>query len=374
MKSFLRCPLIVLVTVYLSSVVWAQRHEATRTDSSESWTATTQISAPNTNTNPSYMTESHIKSGHRTLDRQSVEVFGPESRYQAYLDTETETVQESPTTSHSIVRTYRTDANGQKALVRVTDEKTQSSASGEVNVVRTTSDRDLNGNLQIVQYEITETQNISPDLQETKTTVYVPNADSNTAFQTDELQERGVHGSVIPRNTTTLPDNNGAWQVWEVRESTVKGDDRDRTSEDRVWRRDSDRKLSPFSRTIAKETEVDGAKSSTVETYSLDLVGLARDGKLHLSERSTTVQKAYPGGTTTKQEVQQPDPADPNAGLKVMKKTTEIAASGASGTQETKTDEARNMDGGFTIVSVARRKSNQVRATQGQFEGAEKPK
>jgi hypothetical protein len=57
-----------------------------------------------------------------------------------------------------------------------------------------------------------------------------------------------------------------------------------------------------------------------------------------------------------------------------MKKTTEIAASGASGTQETKTDEARNVDGGFTIVSVAKRKSNQVRATQGQLEGAEKPK
>ncbi len=374
MKGFLRCPSIILVTVYLSSVVWAQRHEAPPTNTSGSWTATTQISAPNTNTNPSYMTERHIKSGHRTLDRQSVEVFGPESRYQAYLDTETETVQESPTTSHSIVRTYRTDANGQKTLVRVTDEKTQSSASGEVNVVRTTSDRDLNGNLQTVQYEITETKNTSPNSQETKTTVYVPNAGSNLALQTDELQERGAHGSVVPKKTSILPDSNEGWQVWEIRESTIKGDDSNRTSENRVSRRDPDGRLSPFSRIIAKETEVDGGKSSTVETYSLDLPGLARDGKLHLSERSTTIQKADPGGRTTEQEVEQPDSGDPNAGLKVMKKTTEIVASGASGTQETKTIEARNTNGGFTVASVAKRKSNQVRATQGQIERAEKPK
>jgi hypothetical protein len=104
--------------------VWGQRHGAPPTNTNDSWTATTQISAPNTN--PSRITETHIGFGDGSLDRQSAEVLGTEGRYQSYLDTETETVQESPTTSHSIARTYRTDANGQKTLVRVTDEKTQS--------------------------------------------------------------------------------------------------------------------------------------------------------------------------------------------------------------------------------------------------------
>lgn len=369
LRSF-QCPSIILITVYLSSVVCAQMQGAPRIITDQSWTATTLISAPNTNANPSHLTESHIKSGHRTLHRQSVEVFGPESRYQHTLDTETETVQESPTTSHSIVRTYRTDANGQTALVQVTDEKTQSSPSGEVNVVRTVLDRDLNGNLQIVQYEVTETTNISPNSRETKTTAYVPVATGYLAPQTNDVQQSSADGAIV-RKKTPFPDG---WQVWEVRQSTSKEDGRHQTSEDCVSRRDSYGRLSPFSRTITKETDVDGRKVTTVETYSLDLVGLARDGKLHLSERSTTIQKTDPGSRRTEQEVEQLDPGDPNSGLKVMKKTTEIVVSGASGTQETKAIETRNTNGAFTVVSVAKRKANQVPATEAQIEDAEKSK
>jgi hypothetical protein len=365
-----KCPLIILITVYLNSGLCAQMHGAPTINTNESWTATTLIAPSNTNANPSHMAESHIKSGDRTLDRQSVAVFGPESRYQDYLDTETETVEESPTTSHSIVRTYRTDANGQKILVRVTDEKTQSSASGEVNVLRTVSDRDLNGNFQIVQYDITETTNIGPNSRETKTTMYVPVATGNLAPQTNELQHSSAD-SAVARKKTPLPDG---WQVWEVRESTTKEDGSHQTSEDRVSRHDSDGRLSPFSRTIAKETDVDGRKVTTVETYSLDLAGLARDGKLHLNERSTTIQKTDTASRRTEQEVEQLDPGDPSSGLKVMKKTTEIVVSGASGTQETKTIEARDTNGGFTVVSVAKRKSNRVPATQRQIERPDKPK
>lgn len=360
-----QCPSIILIIVYLSSAVLAQMHGAPPNNTNDSWTATTLISAPNTNSNQSHMTESHLKFGDRSLDRQSLEVFGPESRYQTYLDTETETVEESPAILHSIVRTYRTDVNGQKTLVRVTDEKTQSSDSGEVNVVRTVSDRDVNGNLQIVQYEVTETTNISLNSRETKTTVYVPLPSGGVAPQTNELQQTSADGAVL-RKKTPIPDG---WQVGEVRESATKEDGSRRTSEDRVSRRDSDGRLSPFSRRIAKETDLDGRKETTVETYSLDLPGLARDGKLHLSERSTTIQKI----DETEQEVEQFDPGDPNAGLKVMKKTTDIVVSGASGTQETKTIAARNTNGGFTVVSVAKSKSNQVAATQGKARG-ETPK
>jgi hypothetical protein len=364
LRSF-QCASIILIIVYLSSVVRAQMHGAPPSNTNESWTATTLISEPNTNTNPPHVSEAHVKSGNGSLDRQSVEVFGPESRYQTYLYTETETVQESPATLHSIVRTYRTDANGQKTLVRVTDEKTQSSAHGEINVVRTVLDQDVNGNLQIVQYEVTETTNTNPNSRETKTTVYVPLASGSVAPRTDELQQSSADGAVL-RKKTPLPEG---WQVSEVTESTTKEDGSHRNSEERVSRRDSDGRLSPFSRRIAKETDFNGRKVAAVETYSLDLIGLARDGKLHLSERSTTIQKI----DKTEQEVEQLDPGDPNAGLKVMKKTTDIVVSGPTGTQETKTIETRNTNGVFTVESVAQRKSNQVAPTQGQTRG-ETPK
>lgn len=364
-----QCPSIVLVILYLSSLVCAQMHGTPQT-SNESWRATTIVSVPDTYTNSVHIRESHVESGHRSVDRQSVEVFGPESRYQTYLDTETETVQESSTISHSIVRTYRTDANGQKALVRVTDEKTQRSPSGEVNVVRTVSDRDVNGNLQIVQYEVTETTKLNPNSRETKTTVYVPAATGYGPPLTSELQQFSK-GSVVPGTKAPLADG---WQVAEIRENTTKEEGSHRTMEDRVSLRDSDRKLSPFSRTITTDTEVDGRKVATVETYSLDLPGVARDGKLHLSERSTTIQKTDPRTTTTEQEAERLDEGDPNYGLKVMKKTTEIVASGPSGTQRIKTIEARNTNGGFGVIFVANRKSNQVPATQGQLERTDKPK
>lgn len=359
-------PWIILIVAYLSSVACAQMHGAPPINSNEFWTSTTLMSTPNTNTNPPHMTESQIKSGNRTLARQSVEVLGPESRYQRYLDTETETVQESPTTSHSIVRTYRTDVNGQKILVRVTDENIQSAGTGELNVVRTISDRDLNGALQIVQYEVTETIKLGPNSRETKTIVYVPVATGIVAAQTVELQQ----SSPVARKKTP-PEG---WHEVEVRESTTKEDGSNRTSEERVLRRDSDGKLSPFSRTLSKETNVHGAKMNTVETYSLDLPGLARDGKLHLSERSTTIQRTDPGKIRTEQELEQLDPGDPNAGLKVTKKITEILVSGASGTEGTKTVQARNTSGGFTIVSVERRRSHQVTASEGDIEQAQSPK
>jgi hypothetical protein len=371
--NVLRCfsgPSLMLIIVSLSSLVCAQVPEAPARDTDESWTAKTVISAPNTYSNPVHVTDSHIKSGRQTLDRQIVEVSGPESRYQAYLDTETETIQESPTTSHSIVRTYRTDVNGQKTLVRIIDEKKQSSATGEFNVVRKVSDRDVNGNFQIVQYEVTEKTNIRPNTRETKTTVYVPALSGSVAPQTNELQQSSADVAGL-RKKTPIPDG---WQVAVVRESTSTEDGSHHASEERVSRRDSYGRLTPFSREVAKETDVDGREVTTRETYSLDLPGLARDGKLRLSERSTTARETDTGTRRTEQEVEQLDPSDPNPGVKVMNKMTEIVVPGASGTEETKTIETRNTNGGFTVVSVAKRKTNHGPATQGQVKSAETPK
>ena len=359
-------PTIMFIVVSLSSLLCAQVPEATARDTDESWTAKTIISAPNTYSNPVHVTESHIKSGPQTSDRQIVEVSGPESRYQAYLDTETETIQESPTTSHSVVRTYRTDVNGQKTLVRISDEKIQSSATGEANVVRTVSDRDVNGNFQIVEYEVTEKTNISPNSWKTKTTVYVPALSGTVAPQTNELQQSAADVAGL-RKKIPIPDG---WQVAEVRESTSTEDGSQRTSEQRVSRRDSYGRLTPFSQEVTKEADAGERVVTTRETFSLDLPGLARDGKLHLSERSTTTRKTDTGGRRTEQAVEELDPGDPNPGMKVVKKMTEIVVPDTSGSEETKMIETRNTSGVFTVVSVARQKTNQGLATQEQIKSA----
>lgn len=367
LSFFLQHLSMIFVMACISSVTFAQMQDAPLENTNESWNATTEHSA--SNTNPMRTTETHSKSGNQTFDRQSVEVLGPDGRYQPYVDTETETVQEDANRTHSIVRTYITDVNGQRSLVQVTDE-TQNIA-GEGKVVRTTSNRDLNGKFQVVQVEIADTRKTSPDSQETKTTVYLPNDSGNPGWQTDELQQHSANGSVDVKKTTMLPDGNGGWHVAEMTESTIREDGKYRTSEDRISRRDSEGKLSEFSRTVAHASQANGPKTSTVETYSLDVPGFARDGKLHLSQRVNTIEKTDPSGRTTEQQVEQPDP---NGGLNVMTKTINIVTSGASGIQETRTIKMRDPSGSFSTVSVDTRKSDQVPAIQVQIAPADKRK
>ena len=78
--------------------------------------------------------------------------------------------------------------------MEVTEEETRNPTGGDAKVVRTTSSRDVNGSLQIVQREVADTRKMSSDAQETKTTTYL--ADGNGGFtllrQTQELQKRGA--------------------------------------------------------------------------------------------------------------------------------------------------------------------------------------
>ena len=160
----------------------------------------------------------------------------------------------------------------------------------------------------------------------------------------------------------------------EVKESTIKEDGKNRTSEERVSRPDSEGRLSEVSRTVGKETETAaGEKSNTVVTYSTEVPGLAPDGSLHLNQRVTTVQKRDSGGKTTEQQVEQPNPGDPNAGLQVSTKTKYIVQYGGSGTQQTKTILVRDVNGTLNVDSVETRKSDQVPAEQIRIAPSDKP-
>jgi len=366
---------MISVILCVGSVLCAQAQDAQPNNTNESWTATTQSSVDNTN--PSRTTESHAKSGNRSVDKQSVEVLGPNGRYLPDSETDKETVQVNATTTRTVERTYRWDVNGQRNLVQVTEEEARSSASGDAQVVRRTSNPDANGNLHVVQREVADTRKTSPDAEETKTTVYRAdgNGGLNPSLRTQELQKRSADHRVEVKKTTLVPDSSGNWEVGEVKESTINQDGRNRTSEERVSHPDSEGRLSEVSRTVGKETETAaGEKNNTVETYSTDAPGLAPDGSLHLNQRVTTVQKKNSGEKTTEQQVEQPNSGDPNAGLQVSTKTKYIVRYGASGTQQTKTIQAHDINGTFSVVSVETTKSDQAPAAQVQIAPSDKPK
>jgi hypothetical protein len=365
---------MIAVILCVGSVVCAPAQDAQPNNANESWTATTQTSIGSTN--PSRTTESHATSGDRSVDKFSVEELGPNGRYQPDYETEKETVQVNATTTRTEERTYKWDVNGQRNLVRVTKEEAQSSEGGDAQVVRTTLSSDANGNLQVMQREVADTRKISPNAQETKTTFYLldGNGGLTPSLQTHELQKRSADQTVEVKKTTLAPDANGNWEVGEVKESTIKEAGKNRTTEERVSSSDSEGRLSEVSRTVDNETETAaGEKSNTVVTYSREVPGLAPDGSLHLNRRVTTVQKRDPGGKTTEQQVEQPNPGDPNAGLQVSTRTKYIVQYGGSGTQQTKTILVRDVNGTLNVDSVETQKSDQVPAEQIRIAPSDKP-
>jgi hypothetical protein len=367
--------LIISVIFCALAPVCAQAQNAQPNGTTESWTATTQTSLQNTS--PSRTTDSHVRSGNQTVDKQIVEALGPNGRYQSSSETEKETIHVDATTTRTVVRSYSWDVNGQRDLQQVTEEEARSSASGDVHVIRTMSESDGNGNLQVIQREVADKRKISPEVLETKTTTYLPNGNGGLtpSLQTQELQKRIADHRVEVKKTLLRPNSSGNWEIAEVKATALKEDNKNRTSEERISRPDSEGGLSEVSRTVGKETEnAAGDKNTTVETYFTNAPGVAADGSLRLNWQVTTVQKADSGGKTTEQQSKQPNPNGTNGDLQVTTKTKYTVRYAASSTEETKTIQEREINGTFNVVSAEVRKSDQAPASQEQLAPSENPK
>jgi len=331
-----------------------------------SWTATTQQQVQG-GVNPTRTSETHTEAGGRTVDNQSVERIGMDGRYEPYLDVQKETVKVDATTVRTIERTFRRNSDGEKTLVQVTEAEKRSLPGGEVKSVRTTSNPDANGGLQIVQREMQDTRQTSPNVQVTKTTVLTPSSNGGlvASRQTEERQTKIADHNVAFRKSTVLPDLNGNWQLSEVREGTVKDDGKDRTKEERVLRPGSDGNLSVVERTVGKESvSATGDKRYTVETYSTDLPG--GDGRLLLEQRVTSLHRKDQNGTqSTEVQTEQRNPGEPSDGLRLTQKAIDIVRPGLGGAnRETQTIQSLDSNGNLGVVSVDTRKQDNPSAIQ----------
>jgi hypothetical protein len=194
-----------------------------------------------------------------------------------------------------------------------------------------------------------------------------------------EIQEREKRGSdhtINVQESTLLLDGSGKWQVSELKESTIKENGKERTIEERISRPASDTKLTVVSHTVGKESQTSsGEKRNTVETYTTDIPGATPDGKLHLSQRVTEVTRSQAnGGQQREQQLEQPNPGDPHAGLRVTIKAIDIVQPGASGIQETRTIDFRDAGDSFGVVSVDTRKSDKVQSVTIDTSPEAKPK
>jgi hypothetical protein len=345
--------------------------------SSPSWTATTQQQLPSSD-NPTRTSETHTESGGRVIDNQSVQAMGTDGHYEPYLDVQKESIKIDANTTRTVERTFGRDSDGRKTLVQVTEEEKRTLPGGEVKVVRTTSDPDANGALQTVQREVLATRQISPNVQETKSTLLTasPNGGLTPSVQTTDRETKTGDHNIDFRKSTSLPDSNGNWQLSEVREGTVKDAGKDRTKEERILRPGTDGNLSVVERTVSKESEnAAGEKRETVATYSTNLPGTPIDDSLHLNQQVTTVyRKSQDGTQSTATQIEHRNPADPGDSLRVTQEAIDIIRPGGAGTtRETQTLQSMDSNGELGVVSVDTRKQDNSPAVHVDIAPAKTP-
>jgi hypothetical protein len=339
---------------------------APKDEPNKSWTATTDLKGDNVN--PTRILESHIQNGNRTVDTRSVQIRGSGGHFEPYQDIETETLQVDATTVRTTMRTFGRDVNGRKALIQMMEEERHTLPEGASTVVRITSNPDANGRLQPVQREIVETKKIGMDVEETKTTVMIPNINGGLApvLKTDELRKRSANDTIESTKTTLRADGVGSWQLSEIRRSITKQDADTRSTEVRVFQRDYEGKLSEVSRVVSKDSESSSTeKRETVETYSVDVPGVTRDGNLHLVERATTAQRTNATGEQiTQRQVEQPTAGDPDSGLHVSVLINDTVHPVPSGEQAIQTISVRDLNGSFKVISISTTKPDRVATIQ----------
>ncbi len=369
--------ILLTIAAYVVSGValWAQAPNSQSDAANTNWTSTTE--SRNGDADPIRTVESHSQSGNRTLDRQSVERRGDDGGFAPYQDIEKETVQVDADTVRTTTRTFTRDPDGAKQLVEVVEEE-EHTAGADSTVVRSTSDPDVNGNLQLIRRQTEQTTKTSPNVEEIKTTVQLPDINGGlaAAVKVEERREQGANGAVESQKTTLLPDGAGNWQVGEIWRTTIAQEGDHRTTDEQVFLPDSEGKIGEVSRTVTNATESgSGEKRDTVETYSINIPGAVADGRLHLVERDITAQQTNATGQqVTQQQVEQANPGDPGSGLQVVTVTIDTVRPGASGAQATRTIQARDANGSFPVISVDTTKSDNIHAVQVQIAPSDAPK
>jgi len=375
------CVLAVIGAYYLCPSAFAQTSDArTAEEPSKSWTNTTDLKSDYLTPErmPVRIIESHRENGNRTLDKRSVEIRGTDGHFEPYQDIERESVQGDDSTVRTTTRTFARDVNKAKALVQITEEEQRTLPSGESKTVRITSNPGVNGKLQVSERDTEQSKRLAEHVEETQTTVELLSINGGLApaVKTREIRKRNANDTVQSEKATLLLDGGGRWQVNEIRQTTSRREGDSCITEERVSRLDAEGKLSEISRVVTKELDTSaGEKRNTVDTYSVDVLGTTRDGNLHLVERASTSSQSNASGTrTTEQKVEQLNAGDPAAGLRVSVLVDGRMVPGPSGEQSTVTIRARDLNGGFSIVSVDTTKSDQIPTIHIQQAPSDQPK
>jgi hypothetical protein len=353
-RSAVVCAIVIAGIFGLStSALWAQNPD----DSGQpkSWNSATEQEYSGS-FNPTRTETSFNETGNRKVETQSLERMNADGSYEPYLTVEKETTKADSNTVRTMERSYVRDSDGHRQLIQVTERESRTLADGEVKSVRTTSNPDANGILQVVQKEIEDKKQVSPGVQDTKTSLFTANIDGGLkeSVRTERRDTQNDH-TVEFKETNLIQDSNGNWQTREVKQGVVREDGKQSSREESVLRPDADGNLSVVQHAVSTETTGSGGETrATTETDSLDLPGVPRDGSLHPVERVTTVHRASQDGKqSTETQIERPNPGSPGDGMRVTSQSIDVVIRGANGiSHQTRTLNALDANGDLSVVSV----------------------
>jgi hypothetical protein len=169
------------------------------------------------------------------------------------------------------------------------------------------------------------------------------------------------NGELQHTSKTSVPDASGAWQVIEQKERITQNHAEGQRVEEITWRPDFEGQMSRVARVLTQDAIVNGRRVETVETYSIDAAGTARDGTLRLINRSTTTHEDAKQKSGSEETIEQPSPGIAVSGdLQVMTTISRAVIPRKSGTEASTTTRVRNLDGSFTVISEETRQSQQI--------------
>jgi hypothetical protein len=217
---------------------------------------------------------------------------------------------------------YNNSINDGRVLTETVVEEIKKLPGDRVRAVRTTSRRDVNGQIRPVERDVQEIDPVGTNAYQVKRTFSV--SDNGSRFVEEERiqqteRRKGDENVEIDR-TRYVTDLNGKWSAVERRISQNSLSKNQISTDEQVYRNDVNNRFN-----LAEQIESTERKDSKGQThresefYTKDL-----EGRFQLSRRMTIFQTPLEDGQQqTTETVEETNPAEPNGGLMPVQKIVE---------------------------------------------------
>src|SRR5688572_21450082 len=276
---------------------------------------------------PSRRVQTRTESNGKEVVKETIETVGVDGKMKMAQETNTETVRTGANSTQTRRDVYVPDAQGRPRLLETTQIEMQSLGKGSTRSVADTWTPDVNGRLGLAGREVQDVTTPSANVLQTNTTIYRPGP-NDPMLESERLQrtERKVSNDVTQAESTRqVRDGNGKWQTAETRSEEVKAAPGQRVAEETVRRADVNGNLSVAERRVTKQSKTNTQDETVSETYLQRIEGVVSSGnRLELSQRvRSTTSATADGGQQTVREVEERDPVNPNAPLRVTGRTVD---------------------------------------------------